>query len=530
MEELKAEGYIISVTYDANGGNFGEPGQKLLVDLFNPDNYEKEADGTVHIYLQNLSSRRNEQGTKFENVAVRNTYGFWGWYRNKDLYVDADGNIWDEDGNILDRVESVGSDGEVTYTYYIRGTDTESTPLYVYTDEWDFENDYIVYSGEDELDITLYAAWIPYFVFDFYYIDENGNEVNFGQTSFDYVSSTEENMKGYVFLPEYPDEGGKMVYTYSPSSGYTYTFPSLSGYTFDAAYYYNEKGEKTYIDGHLGHTGYVDENTTLSVNSVMKIYVEFLEGEVYEIKTAEQFTNTDYVTTDLIYKICADINFNCDTEGNALDSSKPAYAWPTRLDVNEFTGRIYTDGGTYTLSNIYVRHSNATTTMGGLFGCLGADSVIENIVFESVTFDFYSLNRSTTYGNYALFAGDIKEGATIDNVTLTGSLTFRLGALNTDNETNSLNIVSNAVGWEEMDGFSFKPASVDVVVYSSTRSPTAYYYNIDVFAVEVDVTTWDIEYRLYSANTDEYTDINGTTQKYTETSYIAFSWKETETV
>lgn len=79
---------------------------------------------------------------------------FAGWYQERELVKNENGNAVDKDGNELE--ERDGS-------YYYPNSETKGEPAYTYSDYWDFEKDTIDYSEEDgEVDITLYAGWVPY--------------------------------------------------------------------------------------------------------------------------------------------------------------------------------------------------------------------------------------------------------------------------------------------------------------------------------------------------------------------------------
>ncbi|MCD8205774.1 MAG: hypothetical protein LUD29_04085 [Clostridia bacterium] len=521
LDELTEEGYIVQVTYDANGGNFGEPSLTLRMDLFNPDNMEEDEDGYVHIKLQDFSKRTGITGTANVTNPTRSSYGFWGWYLVRELYHDANGNVIDYDGNVLE-MEISGGD-EVYYYIDSEGEKVTSSPIYMYSERWDFDTSEIIYKGEDLLEVTLYAAWVPDFVFDFYYKDEKENYVKYGSTSFNYASYKQnDTLDDYIWLPEFPEEGGAMSYSRKYSGSSTYNFPKLSGYTFDAAYY-DEGGVKTKIDDHLSHSGYVNE-FVMAIGHVMNIYVEFLEGERYHIMNAEQFR--DLVTLDAYLIIYNDLDFT-------------DIVWPSALENGTFTGKIWSEDGTKKVfSNILVRHQTATATYGGLFGYVDKSAEISNIEFCDVTYDLYSMDRSMSGARIGLFAGDIGKGAEFTNVSLSGTLEFTIGAVSTSSDGNWINFLSNA----DLSSFGIDTDGVEKYVvscYSNTlgsdvvgEKPT-YRYNISVlvydeenskgrFAVTVDDDLY-ITYTRYSSSQNYY--YSGSEEKlyYTKNYYVVFS-------
>lgn len=60
-------------------------------------------------------------------------------------------------------------------------------------------------------------------------------------------------------------------------------------------------------------------------------------------------------------------------------------------------------------------------SQGGLFGRVGENAKITNVTFENATLSYKSAvnNRG---GNFGFFAGEIDDGATVQNVTLSGEL------------------------------------------------------------------------------------------------------------
>ena len=157
VEENKEAGYAISVTYDANGGSFlNRPGITVM-DMFNPSNYDKDANGVAHIKLTEPTDKsRPTSGSDSITLTLQNHF-FAGWYQNREVKT-VDGKPVDEAGKELKELE----DG--TYVYADTADDekpTTATPAYNYSGYWDFANDTIDYSGE-AIEMTLYAGWVPY--------------------------------------------------------------------------------------------------------------------------------------------------------------------------------------------------------------------------------------------------------------------------------------------------------------------------------------------------------------------------------
>lgn len=423
-EEYEAQGYNITVSYDPNGGSFMGRDGVTIVDMFNPSRYQADADGNVSIKLTEPTDPDRPSGSSEPITLTRTGYFLAGWYRTRNIVTDAEGNPVDENGAVLEETE----DGNYVYV----GTETTGYPAYTYAGQWDFEEDRLVYDGtEESRTLTLYACWVPYFEFNYYY-EENGEWVLYDTTDFDYKTTNAEGSSSFdrdtVWLPQWDD--GAMNYGHSYADNSMFEFPARDGYTFDAAYADAERGQQ--ITDSFEHQGYVDYETGTAVNRVQNIYVDFLEGTRYRIETAEQLAA--HGDADGWYEILADLDFGADTDAPVV--------WPAALSTNVFTGRFYSsEGQHYTVKNISVTHSSRTALQGGLFGAVGAGAVIENVSFENVTFDLSYAGQRLRDTQFGLFAGNIEEEAQVSGVTLSGG-EMRIGAV-TLGSGYSINLLAN---------------------------------------------------------------------------------------
>ncbi|MBO4262640.1 MAG: hypothetical protein J5903_02515, partial [Clostridia bacterium] len=83
LQTLKNSGYVISVYYDANGGAFfNNEEETALIDMFDPSEYTKDADGKTRIKLTDPTSPvRAGSGTA---VFVTNyEHTLLGWYQKR---------------------------------------------------------------------------------------------------------------------------------------------------------------------------------------------------------------------------------------------------------------------------------------------------------------------------------------------------------------------------------------------------------------------------------------------------------------
>lgn len=346
-----SENYTVSVKYDANGGVF-TTNTSVIVDSYNIADMKVNSDGNVEIPLltPDDKSRGNDAF-----AATKSGYFLAGWYAER----TEDGE--DEDGNTL----------------------------YTYGDKWDFEEDLLevdadkTYSSEEPV-ITLYAAWVPLFEIEFYSLE------------------TGEYMNSYIYDPTLVDEIKVPTWDEETGAVEMFNFPENDGYTFNGAYY-DEAGTQQVATATLEHPGKVDEETGTADEPVMKLYVDWLEGEWYHIYTVEQFLDNASIKGN--YEIHADLDF---TDEN----------WPTSLMYGNFTGSIKGNG--HKFSNIELAQTNNSKVNAGLFGNFTEEASITDLTFENVTFTIEKGTRvaGTSYG---LFAGTIAEGATITNVNILNS-------------------------------------------------------------------------------------------------------------
>lgn len=364
-DSLDREGYNISVRFDANGGVFAGTNDVYIVDVYNTEN-GVEKNGEVGFYLLSPEDSRRAEGAF---SVSRSGYFLAGWYTERTLRVDEYGNALDEFG-VLTSV----SGREQGYSYSGR---------------WDFESDLLTVDGNAEHSssttvATLYAAWVPYFSYDFYSVDAQTGETVFIES----VSSID------LDIPQWNETTGKLDLE---------KFPSRENMTFDAAYLdaelTTELSEKI-----SGTESFVDYETGTTSTESVNIYTTWLEGTWFKIYTAQQFFNNSRL--DGNYMICADLDF----EGAV---------WSPTLVKGKFSGKIYGNG--YTISNITATQADNSQIYGGLFGTLESGAVIQNLTLENVTFTIEAGSRMQGAA-FGLLAGSVSSDAALENVTVTGCL------------------------------------------------------------------------------------------------------------
>ena len=273
-----ADDYRVSVKFDANGGIF-TTNTSVIVDSYNLSELPQNG-GKAQIALLTPDDplRGNDAFT-----AINNGYFLAGWYAQRTQTTDEQGNT--------------------TYTY--------ASP-------WDFETGLLevdpsgTYSAEEPV-LTLYAAWVPLFEIQFYALDTGEHLESLSFNPMEVEAFT---------LPAWDEETGAIE---------MHKFPERSGYTFEKAFY-DKEGTKAVEGQTLTHTGMVDIASGTAENPVMKLYLQWTEGEWYHIYNVEQFL--DNASVNGSYVIHADLDF----EGEI---------WPSSLMYGNFAGTIQGNGHTF---------------------------------------------------------------------------------------------------------------------------------------------------------------------------------------
>ena len=331
------------------------------------------------------------------------------------------GSFKGSDSTVIDlyKIESFGEDGikllspddprrdknnALTFTksgHFLAGWYQTRTPIdesdpskgYIYSGKWDFDSNTLnVERGyeysPDESVLTLYAAWIPYYKFEIYTKDDAGADV-----LIDTVSAIN------LTIPQWKDGD---VYLDMDN------FPGRDGYTLDKVYDYftmeeihgkpSESGDKNFL------TGRVNYETGRSETPVIKLYTTWQDGERYKIYSAKDLV--DNANLNGYYEIMADLDF-------------AGIKWPTTFQNGKFSGKIF--GNNHKFKNISIETTQRGQTENGIFGSIGENAYIENLVFENARHTI-DLMEVVNFSNFGLFAGSIFDGASFKNVSVLGSL------------------------------------------------------------------------------------------------------------
>ncbi len=350
-EKNDANGATISVRYDANGGFF-TTNTSVIVDAYDPSALPQSGGNYIIALLQPDDDARGNDAF----LPINNGYFLAGWYAQRNEITDADGNV-----------------------------------SYTYGKKWDFAKDRLEVSvdgsySSGEPVLTLYAAWVPLFKIEFCQMGtgELLNTITFDPT-----------MGAEFQVPDWNAETGTME---------MHKFPTVNGCTFQSASLDPEGLQR--VTGTVVHTGSVDAATGTGMNTTMKLYVDYTQGEWYRIYTAEQFLENASVTGS--YEICADLDFD-------------GKIWPTALMHGNYSGTIRGNG--HVIKNVSLVQTNNSKTNAGLFGVLTDTAVISDLLLQNVSFTIKAGTRvaGTSYG---LLAGSVSSGAELTGVTIADSVIY----------------------------------------------------------------------------------------------------------
>lgn len=359
-EGLDSEGYTVSVRFDPCGGAFANTENVQVVDVFSLADAKKDASGNYQLSL--ITPDDSRRGDRAFSISKNGCF-FAGWYRECSPRTDASGNALDAYGRPTS--ESGLEQG------------------YTYSGLWSFESDTLSvpegnYSSKEPF-LTLYAAWIPYFNFEFYVQNESGG--------FDLYES-----KQLISLniPAWDTASGKLNMN---------SFPEIAGKTFEGAYL--DAAMTKPITETL--TGDIDYEHGISATEKICVYTKFAEGEWYRISTAEQFVKNSKLGG--CYYIEADLDFT-------------GLNWSAALAGGAFTGKI--EGNGHKFSNITFIQADNSKTNGGLFGSLSSGASIRSVSFENIKYTLGAGSRMQA-PHFGLLCGQISADATLDSVSVKNS-------------------------------------------------------------------------------------------------------------
>ena len=345
------EGYNVSVKYDANGGIFTTNTQ-ILIDTYNIDSLPAAEDGSKLLTL--IDPNDSVRGGQ-AYLAAKVGYHLAGWYTERNEVKDENGNV-------------------ISYTY---------------SGKWDFASSKhkvdpnLEYTPESPV-ITLYAAWVPSYTYEFYSVDENGAATLIGNKEMSPLGDST------ITLPAFNEETGGTDAN---------DFPYLTNNTYYKIYA-DESCTTEIKSATISHIGsYNPDNATVS-NATMKVYCKLLDGVHFKINSADQLINNAYLNG--VYTLESDLDFT-------------GKHWPAVFTSEAFTGSIIGNG--HTIKNVTLEQSSNDVTYFGLFGQISGS--IKNVTFDSIKVNVMSGSRMNG-PMFGILAGSVEDGA-FANVVLKNS-------------------------------------------------------------------------------------------------------------
>ena len=234
---LKEDGYDVKVRFDACGGVVNDTQNVTIVEVFSSDESVTLNGKTGVRLLDPTDPIRGDGVFKLAKNDEKYRYFQAGWYRERTLRTDAQGNALDSFGELVS----------------VSGREQG----YVYSGKWDFDNDLVTSADLTDGEITLYAAWIPFFNYEFYSADESGELSLIGSVR-----------KLTLEYPKWNDR--KQEYNMKD-------FPSLEGKVFAGAYL-DEAMTREITENFDGREFFVDYEKGIVESDTVKIYVKWTDA------------------------------------------------------------------------------------------------------------------------------------------------------------------------------------------------------------------------------------------------------------
>lgn len=319
--DLAEDGFTVKVRYDAGGAVVNETQNVTIVEVFNKDDIVTKNGKSGIKLLAPDDSRRGEGVFKLAKADNDNNYFSPGWYRERTLRVNEKGEALDAYGELVS----------------VSGREQG----YVYSGRWDFENDLLDPSTLENGELTLYAAWIPFYTYEIYAENESGE--------LELINSVK---KLDMNFPVWNERTGKIDMK---------DMPKVKGKTFYEAF--SDEDMTSVLTGSIdGDNTYVDLEKGIGTETVVKIYTKWMEGDWLRIFDAEKLA--DEVEDDMSgnFILGADLDFT-DVE------------WPEEILTGEFNGKIVGDG--FVIKNIALKNGEYATAPDQLFGSVGENASLD---------------------------------------------------------------------------------------------------------------------------------------------------------
>lgn len=326
--DLEEDGYSVKVRFEPCGAVVNETQNVTIVEVYNKDDTVTVGGKSGIKLLAPDDQRRGDATFRLAMNDGENNYFSPGWYRERTLRVD-------ESGEALD-------------AYGIPCSVSGREQGYVYSGRWDFDSDVVDPESLEDGEFTLYAAWIPFFSYEIYSVGDS-EEPELLKTV---------NKLDFTF-PEWNERTGKVKMN---------DMPKVNGKTFYAAY--SDPGLTQEITETIDGDGtFVDLEKGIALETVVKIYTTWLDGEYIKISDAEQLVEELADEPDEKFILGADIDLSeVDWRGELFDIT--------------FTGVLLGDG--HSICNAQFESGEPIWDVKDIFGAVGDGAVILDVTMSDV--------------------------------------------------------------------------------------------------------------------------------------------------
>lgn len=329
-DTLGESGYSVRVRYDAGGAFVNGTQNVTIVEAYSKDDVTSVGGKSGIMILDPQSALRGEDGAfKLSKSDETNNYFSSGWYLSREVRKD-------ENGNILD-------------AYGIPVSVSGREQGYVYKDKWSFTTDLIDPTKLENGEMTLYASWIPFFTYEIYAENENGEYE---------LLSTAQRID--FTLPKWNKATGDITMG---------DMPRVSDKTFAGAYFDADMTEA--VEGIIdGDVAFVDIEKGIAKQTTVKIYTKWNSGRWKRLYSAQKLVDEILASgnEDVIFELGDDLDFS-------------GVIIPESFADAVFNGTVKGNG--FVIRNLTDANGDPIDNFNDIFGGIGEDAVIENIVVEN---------------------------------------------------------------------------------------------------------------------------------------------------
>lgn len=237
-DSLAKDGYTVKVRFDAGGAFVNDTQNVTIVEVFNKDDVVTNSAGKTGVALLAPDDDIRGEGIfKLSKSDGVNNYFQIGWYKERTPVVDVNGNPLDVFG--------------------VPVSESKREQAYTYSGKWDFANDVLDPATLPDGEITLYAAWAPYFTYEFYSQNESGVFEKIGSKQKITLQIPTVSTTGKINMKDFPKVDGKVF----------------------AAAYLDEALTEEITKNLDGRTLFVDSEKGIATKNAIKVYITWTEEQ-----------------------------------------------------------------------------------------------------------------------------------------------------------------------------------------------------------------------------------------------------------